>query len=110
MYSIGCRAVAGATGYPTPLGFHINRVLYQRDDVRLTYAPPTIAANSYIRAEFDVVGAQLGDAVSAGFGVYNAGIEISAQVSLINKVSVLFKNLTSTPVSLSAGTLAISIK
>lgn len=110
LYSIACRAVTGATGHPVPLGFYVNRLLYQRDDVRFTYAPPTIAANSYIRAEFDVVGAQLGDAVSAGFGVYNAGIEISAQVSLINKVSVLFKNLTSTPVSLSAGTLAISIK
>lgn len=109
MYSIAARAVTNASGFPFPLSNYINRTLYQRDEISISYDPVSILANSYIRQEFDALGAQMGDAVLASFSIYNAGIDISASVSATNKVSVLFKNLTGSPIDLASGVVKIKL-
>lgn len=107
MYSIAARAAVGATGFPVPLTNHINRSLYQRDELSFSFDPPSIPANGNIRQEFDVPGVQLGDPVLASFNIYNAAIKVSGVVSATNKVSVLFENISGAPVDLAAGSVKI---
>ena len=108
MYSIVAKASLGATGYPTPLTNYINRTIYQLDALTFTFDPPSIAANGYLRQEFDVSGVQMGDAVRATFSIFNANIKVSGDVSATNKVSVLFQNLSTAPIDLGSGTVTIS--
>ena len=108
MYSIAAKAQPGAINYPTPLANYINRTIYQLDGFTFAFDPPSISANGYLRQEFDVSGVQIGDAVRATFSIFNANIKVSGDVSATNKVSVLFQNLSATPVDLGSGTVTIS--
>lgn len=107
MYSLAARAANGATGFPVPLTNHINRTLYQRDELSFSFDPPSILANGNIRQEFDVPGVQLGDSVLASFNIYNAAIKVSGSVSATNKVSVLFENISGAAVDLATGLVKI---
>lgn len=76
-----------------------------------TYDPPLLAATGtsgdFTTTTVTLAGAVIGDNVSAAFSRYNASVEISAQVSATDTVTVKFKNIGSTPVDLPSGILTV---
>jgi len=75
----------------------------------IVYDPPSIAANAEVSTTVSIVGATVGAPVNAAFSQYNANIEISAQVSAANIVTVKFKNIGAAAVDLASGTLAVKL-
>lgn len=108
LYSLNCCAVIGASGYP-PLDWYVNETDYLKQDVLFAFDPPSIPANSPISTTVTVVGARVGDFVSATFSIYNAGINVSAAVSATNTVTVTFKNTTGVAIDLAAGNIKIKM-
>lgn len=78
-----------------------------------TYDPPSLAAagtaGDSVTTTVTLTGATLGSVVQAAFSQYNAGVEISAQVSSANTVTVKFKNTSATAVDLASGTLTVKL-
>lgn len=73
----------------------------------VVYDPPSIAAGATQITTVTLTGASIGDIVQAAFNRYNADIEISAQVSASNTVTVKFKNTGASPVDLASGTITV---
>ena len=109
MYSNGCRAQIGASGYPMPLAGYVNRTIYQRDETPIVFDPPLIQPGQTNQQIFDFPGAQLGDPVVASFSIYNASIAIRAFVSATNKITVSITNTGSVDVDLAQGNLIIKM-
>lgn len=109
IYSMNCRAALGATGYP-PLDWYVNETDYLKQDVLFAFDPPSIPANSSsVNTTVTVVGARVGDFVSATFSIYAAGVKVSADVSATNTVTVVFENKTSSAIDLAAGNIKIKM-
>lgn len=77
--------------------------------VTVTYDPPSIAAGSSETTTVTLTGAVVGNTVIASFNRYDPNIEISAQVSAANTVTVKFKNTGAAPVDLASGTLTVKL-
>lgn len=75
----------------------------------VTYDPPSIAAGATVSTTVTLTGAALGNIVQAAFSRYNADIEISAQVSATNTITVKFRNIGTGAVDLASGTLTVKI-
>lgn len=79
----------------------------------ITYDPPSLAAagtaGDSVTTNVTLTGAALGNNVDAAFNKYNAAIEISAQVSVANTVTVKFKNTSAAAVDLPSGTLTVKL-
>lgn len=73
----------------------------------VTYDPPSIDTLKSVTTTVTLTGVVLGDSVQASFNRYNADIEIVAQVSAVNTVTVKFKNTGDTAVDLASGTLTV---
>lgn len=77
----------------------------------ITYDPPSLAASGAagdsVTTTVTLAGAVIGDNVSVSFSQYNAAIEISAQVSAANIVTVKFKNTSTAAVDMLSGTLKV---
>lgn len=74
-----------------------------------TFDPPSISAGASTITTVALANAMVGNAVQAAFSVYNADIEISAQVSSANTVTVKFKNTGAAAVDLASGTLTVKL-
>lgn len=78
-----------------------------------TYDPTSLAAAGAVgdsaTTTVTLTGVVVGDIVQAAFSQYNAGIEISAQVSATNTVIVKFKNTSASAVDLPSGTLTVKL-
>lgn len=87
--------------------------LNQKNSVRVTYDPPSLAATGTagdsVTTTVTLTGATVGTPVQAAFSQYNAAIEIGAQVSAANTVTVKFKNTSASAVDLPSGTLTVKI-
>lgn len=73
----------------------------------VVYDPPSIGSGVTEITTVTLTGALVGDVVQAAFSRYNSDIEISAQVSATNTVTVKFKNTGTSPIDLSSGTLTV---
>lgn len=79
----------------------------------VTYDPPSLAAagtaGDFVTTTVNLTGAVLGNNVSAAFSRFDTAIEISAQVSATNIVTVKFRNTGTTAVDLASGTLTVKL-
>ncbi len=79
----------------------------------VTYDPPTLAAagtaGDSVTTTVTLVGAAVGDNVSAAFSRYNAGIRLYPMVSAANTVTVEFRNISAAPIDLASGTLTVKL-
>lgn len=75
----------------------------------VTYDPPSIPAGATTATTVTLTGATIGSVVQAAFSQYSADIEITAQVSAINTVTVKFKNTGGGAVDLASGTLTVKL-
>lgn len=71
----------------------------------VTFDPPAIPAGGQIVENFAMQGVDNRTQVFVSFSNYNANIEVSAVVSVQNTVAVRFKNVGSSEVDLSNGSL-----
>ena len=74
------------------------------------YNPPAIAAGTISTTTVVVTGASLGDFATASFSAPNAGVQLFAQVTAANTVTVSFWNSTGAPIDLAAGTLRVRVE
>lgn len=70
-----------------------------------TYDPPSIAAGAQTSTTVTVTGCALGDNAIASFSLDTAGVQLAANVTGPDTVTVLFKNGTVGAVDLASGTL-----
>lgn len=77
------------------------------------YDPPQLSAAGEVddstTTTVTLNGAKVGDNVSAAFSRYNSGIRIYAVVSATNTVTVEFRNISSAPIDMASGTLAVKL-
>ncbi|QMP81465.1 tail fiber protein [Escherichia phage vB_EcoM_APEC] len=115
------------TSYSGFDGFAVFDIIYRSDTKRflisqvsnrdraasVTYNPPSLTASGtagdFVSTTVNLTGATVGTPVHAAFTQYNADIEISAQVSAENTVTVKFKNTSAAAVDLSSGTLTVKL-
>lgn len=74
-----------------------------------TYDPPNIAGGAQASTTVTVTGAALGQFAIASFSLDTQLIEVSANVTAANTVTVLFKNGTAGAINLASGNLAVRV-
>ena len=74
------------------------------------YDPPSIASGTISTTTVTVSGASLGDFATASFSLPNAGVQLLAQVTAANTVTVAFWNVTGGAIDLAAGTLRVRVE
>lgn len=74
-----------------------------------TFNPPSINDAASATTTVSVVGAALGNYAQAGFSLSLAGLTLNAYVSATDTVTVVFSNLTGSPVDLGSGTLTAKV-
>ena len=70
---------------------------------------PSIASGASTSTTVIVTGAALGQYADAAFSLSVAGLVVTAYVSAVNTVTVVFANLTGAPVDLASGTLSVKV-
>lgn len=74
-----------------------------------TFDAPSIASGASTTTTVTVTGAVLGQFATAAMSISVAGLVVSAYVSAANTVTVVFANLTGSPVDLVSGTLSVVV-
>lgn len=74
-----------------------------------SYNPPSIEAGQFNETTVTLNGAKVGMPVQVAFSQYNSNIDIVAQVSADDTVTVKFKNIGTTAVDLVSGTLTVKL-
>ena len=77
--------------------------------ITTTYDPGEIASGATATTTVTVTGAALGDFAVASFSLDLSGLSVSAYVSATSTVTVVFANLTGSPVDLASGTLSVLV-
>lgn len=76
----------------------------------VTYDPPSIPANGgQVTTTVSLTGAAIGSNVGAAFTQYHVDVDVSAQVSSTNVVTVKFRNNGTSAVDLASGTLTVKM-
>lgn len=73
------------------------------------FNPPSISSGTSSSTTIAVAGAALGNYVQASFSLDLQGLTVDAYVSAANTVTVVFSNLTGSPVDLGSGTLKVRV-
>lgn len=85
----------------------------QNNSAKVTYDPPSLTASGTVGDSVTTTvtlnGAVVGSVVQAAFTQYNSAIEISAQISETNTVTVKFRNTSAAAVDLPSGTLTVKL-
>jgi hypothetical protein len=103
-----CQAIGAFT---RPLNTNITETRGFKLSASKGYDPPSLATGTRATATtLTVVGANLGDDVSATFSLDLEGMDLVAWVSATDTVSVIFVNGTAGTLDLAAGTLAVTIR
>lgn len=76
----------------------------------VTYDPPSIAPGAVATTIISLASAQLGDFVQVSFTSPNSGVRISAFVTTIGNIEVLFQNTSGATVDLGSGILRVALR
>ncbi len=76
----------------------------------VTYDPPSLADGAGAEVDITVTDALLGDTAEASFSLDTQGINVDAQVTATNLVTVRLQNETGSTVDLGSGTLRVRVK
>ena len=74
-----------------------------------TFDPPNLLNGTQTTTTMGLTGAALGDIVAASFSLSQQGIQITAYVSSVDSVTVVFKNDTGGAIDLASGTIRARI-
>ena len=74
-----------------------------------TFDAPSIASGASTSTTVTVTGAVLGQFATATMSINVSGLTVNAYVSAANTVTVVFANLTGSPVDLVSGTLSVVV-
>jgi cytoskeletal protein RodZ len=75
----------------------------------VSYDPPNLTTGSFASTTVTVTGAALGDFAQASFSLSTQGIEVTAEVTATDTVTVTFKNDTGGTINLASGTLRATV-
>jgi hypothetical protein len=75
----------------------------------VTYDPPSLADGAGAEVDITVTGAVLGDTAEASFSLDTQGINVDAQVTATNLVTVRLQNETGSTVDLGSGALRVRV-
>ena len=70
------------------------------------YSPPIIPANGSVQTNIDFLGVSLVDNIVSSFNKPLSGVEVTSYVTSQNVVTVVFRNPTSTGITLPSGTIS----
>lgn len=77
--------------------------------IAVTYDPPNLVSMTQATTTVAVPGSVLGDYAMASFSLTQAGVTVTAYVSAVDTVTVVFFNSTAADVNLASGTLRVRV-